>query len=93
MNKKCINKVANEMLKDMPWHFATDILQDLNYLNEKGLLHPSHDDTFLWDREIFETEYPKICAEIRADEREKTINEMLEKIREMITGHISRKEK
>lgn len=74
MNEKCINKVANEMLKDMPWHFATDILQDLNYLNEKGLLHPSHDDNFLWDREILETEYPKICAEIRADERRKVID-------------------
>jgi hypothetical protein len=28
----------------------------------------------LWDREILEKEYPEICAEIRADEREKVIN-------------------
>ena len=28
----------------------------------------------LWDRELLEKEYPEICAEIRADEREKVIN-------------------
>lgn len=37
--------------------------------------------------DALEKEYPQECQEIRADEREKTINEMLEKIREMITGH------
>jgi len=74
MTKKDIYKLANEMVKDMPFRHASDILDDLDYLNKKGLLHPSHDDTFLWDREILETEYPKICAEIRADEREKVIN-------------------
>lgn len=74
MNENHIDKLANEMLKVMPWHYASDIKQDLNYLNNKGLLHPSHDDTFLWDREILETEYPKICAEIRADERRKVID-------------------
>lgn len=74
MNENHIDKLANEMLKVMPWHYVTDIKQDLNYLNNKGLLHPSHDTTFLWDREILETEYPKICAEIRADERRKVID-------------------
>ena len=38
MNKKNFGKLANEMLKSMPWHYASDILQDLNYLNDKGLL-------------------------------------------------------
>lgn len=37
--------------------------------------------------DALEKEYPQECKEIRADEREKTINEMLEKIREMIIGH------
>ena len=77
MTKNNIEKLANKMIIDIPSHHACDItqvLQDLNYLNDKGMLHPSHDDTFLWDKEILETEYPKICAEIRADEREKVIN-------------------
>lgn len=74
MTKKDIYKLANEMVKDMPFRHASDILDDLDYLNKKGLLHPSHDDIFLWDKEILEIEYPKICAEIRADEREKVIN-------------------
>lgn len=83
MNENHIDKLANEMLKVMPWHYATDIKQDLNYLNNKGLLHPSHDDTFLWDREILETEYPKICAEIRADERRKVIDAIKWNIEEL----------
>ena len=83
MKENHINKLANEMLKDMPWHYASDIKQDLNYLNNKGLLHPSHDATFLWDREILETEYPKICAEIRADERQKVINAIKWNIEEL----------
>lgn len=77
MNERHIEKLANEIVRDIPSHHAYDImqvLQDLNYLNDKGMLHPSHDDTFLWDREILETEYPKICAEIRADERRKVID-------------------
>lgn len=83
MNENHIDKLANEMLKVMPWHYASDIKQDLNYLNNKGLLHPSHDDTFLWDREILETEYPKICAEIRADERRKVIDAIKWNIEEL----------
>lgn len=34
--------------------------------------------------DALEKEYPQECKEIRADEREKTINEILEKIREII---------
>lgn len=87
MTKKHINKLANEMLKDMPWHYASDILQDLNYLNDKGMLHPSHDDTFLWDKEIIEQEYPNVIAQIRKEEREKVIQEIKDKINEV--GHVS----
>lgn len=83
MNENHIDKLAKEMLKVMPWHYASDIKQDLNYLNNKGLIHPSHDDTFLWDREILETEYPKICAEIRADERRKVIDAIKWNIEEL----------
>ena len=72
MTKRQIDKLIIEIAENLqPVLYISDIL---NYLNDKGLLHPSHDDTFLWDKEILEIEYPKICAEIRADEREKVIN-------------------
>lgn len=87
MTKKHINKLANEMLKEMPWHYASDIQQDLNYLNDKGMIHPPHDDTFLWDKEILEQEYPNIIAQIRKEEREKVIQEVKDKINEV--GYVS----
>ena len=34
--------------------------------------------------DALEKEYPQECKEIREDEREKTINEILKKIREII---------
>ena len=72
MTKRQIDKLIIEIAENLqPLFYISDIL---NYLNDTGLLHPSHDDTFLWDKEILEIEYPKICAEIRADEREKVIN-------------------
>lgn len=85
MTEKQIDKLANKMLKDMPWHYVSvsDIRQDLDYLNNKGMLHPPHDDAFLWDKEILETEYPKICAEIRADERRKVIDAIKWNIEEL----------
>lgn len=52
MSKKNFGKLVNEMLKDMPWHYASDILQDLNYLNDKGLLQK----TGHWIREFNDIE-------------------------------------
>jgi hypothetical protein len=51
------------------------------------MLHPPHDDTFLWDKEILEQEYPNIIVQIRKEEREKVIQEVKDKINEV--GYVS----
>lgn len=83
MTKREIESLTESIYKQRPWIYRTDITAILEMLNNKGLLHPSHDDTFLWDKEILETEYPKICAEIRADERRKVIDTIKWNIEEL----------
>ena len=72
MTKRQIDKLIIEIAENL--QPVCRVREILNYLNDKGMLHPSHDDTFLWDKEILEMEYPDICREIRADERQKVID-------------------
>ena len=84
MTKRQIDNLAGEIAENVPHTLVCiRIPEILNYLNDKGMLHPPHDDTFLWDKEILEKEYPKICAEIRADERCKVINAIKWNIEEL----------
>lgn len=81
MTKRQIDKLSKEISENLPP--VCDIPAILNYLNGKGMLHPPYDNIFLWDKEILETEYPKICAEIRADERRKVIDTIKWNIEEL----------
>ena len=81
MTTRQIGKLSKEIVENLPP--VCGIFEILNYLNDKGMLHSPHDDTFLWDKEILETEYPKICAEIRADERRKVIDTIKWNIEEL----------
>ena len=84
MTKSQIDKLSSEVAINVHHTLVCiSIPEILNYLNDKGMLHPPHDDTFLWDKEILEAEYPKICAEIRADERRKVIDTIKWNIEEL----------
>lgn len=88
MTKNQIDNLSYEIAKNVP-HTITCIKAIpaiLNYLNNKGLLHPLRDDTFLWDKDVVEQEYPNVVKQIRAEEREKVIREVKDKINEV--GHV-----
>lgn len=86
MTKRQIDKLSSEIAENLPL-VCIHIPAILNYLNDKGILHPSHDDTFLWDKDIVEQEYPNVVAQIRKEEREKVIQEVKDKINEV--GYVS----
>lgn len=75
MTKRKIESLAKRIYKQRPWHYITEIRQILTDLNAKGMLHPPRDDTFFWDKETVEEEFPNVVKEIRREEREKVINE------------------
>lgn len=85
MTKRQIDKLTREIAENLPP--VCDIPAILNYLNDKGMLHPPHDDTFLWDKDIVEQEYPNVVAQIRKEECEKVIQEVKDKINEV--GYVS----
>ena len=60
MTKRKIERLAKGIYKQRPWHYITEIQQILTDLNAKGMLHPPRDDTFFWDKETVEEEFPNV---------------------------------
>ena len=83
MRKKKLKALADEIHKYHPWVYYTDILDILKRLDQKGMLHPPRDDTFFWDKETVEADFPNVCKEIRREEREKTIRDAITALREI----------
>lgn len=83
MTKRKIESLAKSIYKQRPWYCITEIRQILTDLNTKGMLHPPRDDTFFWDKETVEADFPNVCKEIRREEREKTIRDAITALKEI----------
>lgn len=83
MTKREIESLTESIYKQRPWIYRTDITAILEMLNKKKMLHPPYDDTFLWDKETVEEEFPNVVKEIRREEREKTIRDAITALKEL----------
>ena len=83
MNHKDIEKIVDTIAPVKPWVYRSDITDILEMLNKNKMLHPPRDDTFFWDKETVEADFPNVCKEIRREEREKTIRDAITALKEL----------
>lgn len=83
MNHRDIEKIVDTIASVRPWVYRTDITAILEMLNKNKMLHPPRDDTFFWDKETVEEEFPNVVKEIRREEREKTIRDAITALKEL----------